>query len=89
MVECDVKCPWELKGKVMRLLMKESENRKRDFVDGIKIYFDSGEAPSSVFVMPDKERAVFHLRAEAVKDILASTLADEYEKKILEWEGRA
>lgn len=85
MVERLVPCPWELKGKIMRHFMKETENQKRDFVDGIKIYLDSGKTPSSIFVMPDKERALFHLRAEAVKESAASTLADEYERKIMKW----
>ena len=85
MVKRDVPCPWESKGKVMRLLMKESENLRRDVVDGVKLYFYSGESTSSVFVMPDKERALFHLRAEANQDSTAVSMADEYERKILNW----
>ena len=85
MVTRDVPCPWESKGKVMRLLMRESQDTKRDFVDGIKLYLPSEDSTSSVFVIPDKERALFHLRVEAVKESLASTLADEYEQKILQW----
>lgn len=85
MVKRMVPCPWELKGKIMRHFMKESENKKSDFVDGIKLYLNSGESASSVFVIPDKERALFHIRVEAVERSLASSLADEYERKIMKW----
>jgi mannose-1-phosphate guanylyltransferase/phosphomannomutase len=85
MVERDVSCPWEIKGRIMRRLTKESEDQKRDFVDGIKIYRDSGDAIASVLIMPDKERALFHLRAEAIDESSALSLADRYEQKIQQW----
>jgi len=85
MVQRDIPCPWESKGKVMRFLTKESESMKREEVDGIKFYPGIGEQPSSVFVVPDKERALFHLRVESAEESLARRLADEYEHKILQW----
>jgi mannose-1-phosphate guanylyltransferase/phosphomannomutase len=85
MVELEVACPWEMKGKIMRHFMKESEGLERDFVDGIKVYLNSGDAISSVLIMPDKERALFHIRAEASDRPSASNLAQMYEQKIQQW----
>jgi mannose-1-phosphate guanylyltransferase/phosphomannomutase len=87
MVEREVSCPWEMKGKIMRRFMKESEGQKSDFVDGIKVYPDLGGAIASVLIMPDKERALFHLRVEAIDEPSASTLANRYEQKIQQWKN--
>lgn len=84
-VQRDIPCPWELKGKVMRLLTKESEGKKREEFDGIKFYVDARGSSSSVFVVPDKERALFHLRVESMEESIAKSLADEYEQKIMTW----
>jgi mannose-1-phosphate guanylyltransferase/phosphomannomutase len=85
MVRREVPCPWELKGKIMRNFIQESEAAKRDFADGLKVYLDSEQSPSSVFVMPDKERALLVLRVEAPTLSSASALADAYEEKIARW----
>jgi mannose-1-phosphate guanylyltransferase/phosphomannomutase len=84
-VKREVPCPWESKGTVMRMLMTESEKMKRDSVDGVKLYLNSGESTSSVLIMPDKERALFHVRAEARGKSAALDLANEYEQKIVRW----
>jgi mannose-1-phosphate guanylyltransferase/phosphomannomutase len=89
MVAREISCPWELKGRIMRRFMKESEGQKRDFVDGIKIYLDSGQTTASVFIMPDKERPLFHLRVEAINKPSALSLADRYEQKIRQWKDRS
>jgi mannose-1-phosphate guanylyltransferase/phosphomannomutase len=85
MVEREVPCPWEMKGKIMRHFMKESEGLECDFVDGIKVYLNSAGGISSVLIKPDKERALFHIRAEAIDKSSASNLAQMYEQKIQQW----
>jgi mannose-1-phosphate guanylyltransferase/phosphomannomutase len=87
MVKRDIPCPWEMKGKIMRHFMQESEGQKRDFVDGIKIYPSDSQSASSVLVIPDKERALFHLRVEASDEPSALKLANQYEQKIVKWKN--
>jgi mannose-1-phosphate guanylyltransferase/phosphomannomutase len=78
----NVNCSWEHKGKVMRHIMRDSEARRRDLVDGVKIYYDDG---SSALLIPDKERPLFHINTEARSQDVADRLAAEYEKKVTGW----
>jgi mannose-1-phosphate guanylyltransferase/phosphomannomutase len=80
----NINCSWEHKGKVMRRIMKDSEGTKRDLVDGIKIYFDAGRT-GSVLLIPDKERPLFHINAEALDQQAANTIATEYESRVIHW----
>jgi mannose-1-phosphate guanylyltransferase/phosphomannomutase len=79
-----INCSWEHKGKVMRRIMKDSEKTKRDLVDGIKIYFDAGQM-GSVLLIPDKERPLFHINAEASDQQTANTIATDYEHRVITW----
>lgn len=81
----NVNCSWEHKGKVMRHIMKDSEGKKRDLVDGVKIYFDLNGQKASVLLLPDKERPLFHINAEAPNQQLADQLAQQYKRKITQW----
>ncbi len=78
-------CSWELKGKIMRKIMAWSEAMRRDLVDGVRIHFDTGGTTRSVLLVPDKERPLFHVDAEALDADTATKLADEYERRISEW----
>jgi mannose-1-phosphate guanylyltransferase/phosphomannomutase len=78
----NVNCSWEHKGKVMRRIMNDSDGRRRDLVDGVKIYLDDG---SSALLIPDKERPLFHINAEARTREAAEELAATYEKKVMAW----
>ncbi len=81
----NVNCSWELKGKVMRHIMKDSEGKKRDLVDGVKVYLDLNGQKASVLLLPDKERPLFHINAEAPNQHLADQLAQQYGRKIAQW----
>ncbi len=81
----NVNCSWEHKGKVMRNIMRDSENRRRDLVDGVKVYFDGGTQGVSALLIPDKERPLFHINAEGQDQLTADTLANQYEKKVIKW----
>jgi mannose-1-phosphate guanylyltransferase/phosphomannomutase len=81
----NVNCSWEHKGKVMRKIMKDSENADRDLVDGIRIYFNGGAGGSSVLLIPDKERPLFHISAEAGDQTTANDLVSRYEQKVIQW----
>jgi mannose-1-phosphate guanylyltransferase / phosphomannomutase len=78
----DINCSWEHKGKVMRYIMRDTEGFRRDLVDGVKVYIDD---QSSVLLLPDKERPLFHIIVEALAQDRANRLADEYERKLIQW----
>jgi len=81
----DINCSWELKGKVMRNIMHDTEGLRRDLVDGVKIYFDDSSDRISALLIPDKERPLFHISAEARTTRAAEDLAAEYEHKLIQW----
>ena len=81
----NVNCSWEHKGKVMRRIMRDSEGMRRDLVDGVKIYLDATHRGASTLLIPDKERPLFHINAEANDRQTAEALATEYEKKVIKW----
>jgi mannose-1-phosphate guanylyltransferase/phosphomannomutase len=57
----DVACPWSVKGTAMRMLIDYAKERETDSLDGLRIHDDGGW----VQVLPDADRPVFHLYAEA------------------------
>ena len=85
----NINCSWEHKGKVMRRIMKDSEGARRDLVDGVKIYFNGDREAASVLLIPDKERPMFHINAEAATKEIAEHIALEYEKKVIRWRDEA
>jgi len=80
-----VNCSWEHKGKVMRYIMANTEQSRRDLVDGVKVYFDDRQRGASILLIPDKERPLFHVSAEAQDQQTADRLALDYEKKVISW----
>jgi mannose-1-phosphate guanylyltransferase/phosphomannomutase len=78
----NVNCSWEHKGKVMRHIMLDSEGLQRDLVDGVKVYLDDG---SSVLLIPDTERPLFHINAEAPTQEIADRVSAGYERKVIAW----
>jgi mannose-1-phosphate guanylyltransferase/phosphomannomutase len=71
----EVSCPWEDKGKVMRLLNEQYKDRSADLIDGIKILLGDGEW---VLVVPDPDFPRFYIHTEARTDGDARDLADRY-----------
>lgn len=69
----------------MRRLLKDTESRQRDMVEGVKVYPKTGDRRTSVFLSPDQARPFFHVNAESDKLDTAKELAEEYESKLLEW----
>jgi len=76
-----VRCPWEAKGTVMRMLSEEQRNGDRvELLDGIKI-FENG---SWVLVLPDALEPVFHVYAESDSDSDSRKLVSDYAHRIEE-----
>ncbi len=73
-----VNCPWEHKGKVMRILSEQYRERRAKPIDGIKI--DLGK--EWVLVLPDADRPLFHVIAESVSSEQAQALAEKYARVV-------
>jgi mannose-1-phosphate guanylyltransferase/phosphomannomutase len=69
-----VPCRWEHKGKVMRILNQQYQDRRLELVDGIK--FDLGQ--EWVLILPDTDGPFFHIFAEGGSDEHARVLAEKY-----------
>jgi mannose-1-phosphate guanylyltransferase/phosphomannomutase len=73
-----VSCPWEHKGKVMRILSEQYRERRAKPIDGIKI--DLGK--EWVLVLPDADSPLFHVFAESVSSEQAQALAEKYARVV-------
>ena len=73
----EVSCPWEDKGAVMRLLNQEYKERLGPQIDGIKINLSDDEW---VLLLPDADRPVFQVYAEAPSPEQVEELVNRYER---------
>ena len=85
MVKRTTACAWNLKGQVMRYLMKDTERLPRELIDGVKIFPNQGDRLTSVLLIPDRTRPVFHINAESPDAARAQQLSNEYEVKLHVW----
>ncbi len=74
MSQARVPCRWESKGKVMRILYQQYQNREGDQTDGVKI--DLGD--EWVLIMPDADGPFFQVFAEGTSDEQARVLTEKY-----------
>lgn len=70
-----VRCPWEAKGKVMRLLKEQLHAERIETLDGIKAWFADSDW---VLIRPDPDRPLFHVDAESTSAVAARELVDRY-----------
>jgi len=82
MAKKNIFCTKEQKGKIMRKLVEESEGKRRQLIDGIKIFFDEYQW---VLCIPDSEREIFHINAEAKTKKKTYELVTEYSNKIIKF----
>lgn len=75
MASTRVPCRWEDKGRVMRILNEQYRNTSTRQVDGVKIDLGNGEW---ALILPDSDRPLFHVIAEADSDAEARQLVDKY-----------
>ena len=81
MVRLEVPCPDERKGAVMRRLIEATKHFKVELIEGVRVQV--GE--DWVAAIPDADRAIFHVVAEASDRDRAQRLADEYRERITGW----
>lgn len=74
-----IQCPWNAKGKIMRVLMEKTKGQRVDLLDGIKFYHPQGW----VLLLPDNYEPVFKVIAHAKKSEAAIELVNSYRKQIL------
>lgn len=74
MTSTKVNCPWERKGRIMRILHEQYREAQTKQIDGIKI--DMGD--EWVLVLPDPDRPLFHVIAESNSSDSARALQDKY-----------
>ncbi|MEP0822608.1 MAG: NTP transferase domain-containing protein [Ignavibacterium sp.] len=84
-VKKNIPCSWQVKGRVMRRLMKDSEALPRQLVEGVKVFPRNKSKHTSVFLNPDRSRPLFHINVESEDPALAQQLSREYEEKISRW----
>ncbi|HRF60302.1 MAG TPA: sugar phosphate nucleotidyltransferase [Fimbriimonadaceae bacterium] len=76
-----VRCPWEAKGAVMRMITELHRDDERvELVDGIKIFNED----SWVLVLPDAVEPVFHVYAESTEEKESQALVGDYVRRIEE-----
>ncbi len=78
----NVSCPKDLKGKVMRKIMEDTAEQERILIDGVKIVFDTD---TTLLLLPDRARDIFHIDAESKSKNYATKLVTEYEEKLNAW----
>jgi mannose-1-phosphate guanylyltransferase/phosphomannomutase len=78
MARLKVACPWEEKGRVMRLLAQEPATEHTKQVDGVKHVYD-GEW---VLVLPSADLPLFDVWAEARDEGRAWALAHQYAERV-------
>jgi mannose-1-phosphate guanylyltransferase/phosphomannomutase len=79
LVQTEVRCPWEVKGRIMREITKEAEDAGPvELIDGIKVRTDHSWA----LVLPDASEPYFHVYAESDSQEKAQELLNRYVSKI-------
>ena len=73
-----VPCPWSRKGTVMRKLITESAEKRRELIDGVRILEDDGW----VLILPDRYEAAFTVFAESEDPGVTSDLVGTYSEMV-------
>jgi mannose-1-phosphate guanylyltransferase / phosphomannomutase len=73
-------CPWEAKGRVMRVLLDAHRDHSVDLTDGIKIFVDDG----FVLVRPDPDEPAYHVIASVADETAGHELVADYARRIRE-----
>jgi len=73
-----VPCPWSRKGTVMRRLITESVNKRRQLIDGVRIIEDNGW----VLIAPDRFNAAFNIFAESTSRQVTEMLISNYKSVV-------
>jgi mannose-1-phosphate guanylyltransferase / phosphomannomutase len=78
----DAYCPWERKGKVMRRLHEQALEMGGRSAQGVRLT----TGPDTIVIVPDADKPVFHVQAEAETEQHAVALAERYAEMIRSFE---
>ena len=78
-----IPCPWGKKGQVMRTRISSTENKKRQLIDGVRVFEDGGW----VLVAPDRQTASFGILAEAESQDTVDRIVREYSELVEQSQG--
>ena len=79
LVHDELRCPWAMKGLVMRVLTERLRDREVETLDGIKLFDERGWAQ----VLPDPDEPIVHLYAEG-KSLEASRELEQELRALVE-----
>ena len=71
-------CPWEAKGRVMRVLLDVHREHAVDLVDGIKVFVDDG----FILVRPDPDEPAYHIVASVADEEHGRELVSQYARMV-------
>jgi mannose-1-phosphate guanylyltransferase/phosphomannomutase len=71
-------CPWEAKGRVMRVLLEQHDDTLLDLADGIKVLVDGGW----VLVQPDSDAPYYHIVVSVEDAGQGRALLAEYAERV-------
>jgi mannose-1-phosphate guanylyltransferase/phosphomannomutase len=71
-------CPWEAKGRVMRVLLEQHRDENLDLSDGIKIFVEGGY----VLMLPDPDQPCYHVIASVEDEAQARTLLEVFAGRV-------
>lgn len=74
----EVKCPWNMKGKLMRNLIEENDSKSVDLIEGVKLNYEDGWA----LVLPDADEPLCRVYAESKDSDELRKLTDELLERI-------
>lgn len=77
----EIPCPWHKKGQVMRQIMNHTRGKRRLLIDGVRFQMPEGH----VLLMPDDDKAYFHLQVESDHREKAALLLQKYSELLSEW----
>jgi mannose-1-phosphate guanylyltransferase/phosphomannomutase len=80
MAERSVSCPWEMKGRIMRTLIREQRNNQIEMLDGLRVMRDDGW----VLILPDASEPAFKVLAESSSPEEAVRYVDAMSERIEE-----
>lgn len=77
-LEAEEFCPWEAKGRVMRVLLEQHRDQAVDLADGIKVLVEGGY----VLMLPDPDRPSYHVVASVENEAVARRLLEEHTARV-------
>ncbi len=77
-----IACTQALKGKMMRMFLKDAKGKKSSTLDGVKIWLDKNDW---ILMIPDLYTDNLNLYIQAEDDSRGENILEEYSKKIEKW----